>query len=101
MFAHAILRRNVVVCHALFWKNHTDPHILAILIGRLPLFDNICAEARTLIDPQNAGHTPDDTADHTANDSPDRTSRPFTISGTPLGARGYALSLSNDGKRHR
>jgi hypothetical protein len=101
MFAHPILRRDLVICHALFWKNHTDSHVLAVLIGRSPLLDNICLEARTLIDPQNAGHTAHDTADHTANDGADRTSRPFTIPGAPLDAPWYALGLSNDGERNR
>jgi hypothetical protein len=100
MLAYTVLRRHIVIGNAFFRENRTNPEILAVLIRRASLFDDIRAEARTLIDTQHAGYAAHDTADHAANNCPDRTSRPFTISCTPLDATRDVLGLGCDGKEH-
>jgi hypothetical protein len=75
IFACAVLRRHIVIGNTFFRENRPNSQIFAILIRRASLFDDIGTEARTLIDPEDAGYA--------ANNGPDRTSRPFTIAGTP------------------
>jgi hypothetical protein len=65
------------------------------------LFDDIRTEARTLIDPEEAGSAADDAADHATHNRTDRSSRPFTISCTPLDATRDTLGLGRNGKEHR
>jgi len=55
IFPGAVFRRHVVIGDAFFRQNRANSDVLAILIGRASLLDNITAKAGTLIDPQNAG----------------------------------------------
>ena len=41
MLAYAILRRNVIIGHALFWKNSSYSHIFSVLIRWTPLFNDV------------------------------------------------------------
>jgi hypothetical protein len=101
MLAYTILRRHIVIGNALFRENRPNSQLVAILIRGASLFDDIGAEARTLIDPEHAGDPADDAADDAANNCSDRTSRPFTISRTPLDAARDTLGLGCNGKQHR
>jgi hypothetical protein len=101
VLAHTILRRHIVISNTLFRENRADPYIFAILIRRASLFDDIGTEARTLLDPKDAGYAANDPADHATNDCPDRTCRSFTISCTPLNATRDTLGLGCNGKQHR
>jgi hypothetical protein len=73
IFAYTILRQHVVIGNAFFRENRPNSQIFAIMIRRASL-----SEARTLVDPEDAGYTANDAADHATNNRPDRTSRPFT-----------------------
>src|SRR4051812_27376859 len=57
IFPRAIFSRHLVIGNALFRQHGADPDILAVLIGRASLLDDIAAEAGTLVDAQNAGDT--------------------------------------------
>jgi uncharacterized membrane protein YeaQ/YmgE (transglycosylase-associated protein family) len=46
----AIFRRHVIIGHARFRQNRTDPDRLAIFIGGAALLDHIAVEAGTLVD---------------------------------------------------
>jgi hypothetical protein len=65
------------------------------------LFDDIGTEAGALVHAENPGHAANDATDHASNNRSNRTSRPFTISRTPLDATGDALSVGSNGKQHR
>jgi hypothetical protein len=97
--AYTVLRRHIVVGHTFFRQNGTNSQVFPILIRRTPLFDHIRTEAGTLIHPEDAGYTADDSADHAANDGSDRTCCPFTIACTPLHAARDTLGLGCDGKQ--
>jgi hypothetical protein len=101
MLAYTILRRHIVIGNAFFRENRAYSQLIAILIRRASLFDDIGTEARTLIDPEDAGYAASDAAEHASNDCSDRTSRPFTISRAPLDATRDTLGLGCDGKQHR
>ena len=101
IFAYTVLRRHIVIGDTFFRENRSNSQIFAILIRRASLFDDIRTEARTLIDPEDAGYTANDAADHATNNGPDRTSRPFTIAGTPFNATRNTLGLACDGKEYR
>jgi hypothetical protein len=101
IFAHTVLWRHIVIGNTFFRENRANFQIFAILIRRASLFNDIRTEARTLIDPEDAGYTGNDAADHATNNGPDRTSRPFTIAGTPLNATRNTLGLACDGKEYR
>jgi hypothetical protein len=98
IFAYTVLRRHIVIGNALLRKNRPDSQVFAVLIRRAPLFDDIRTEARTFIDPEHAGDTANDAADHATNNRPDGTRRPFTVSGTPLDATRDALGPDCGGK---
>jgi hypothetical protein len=72
----AVFRRHVVIGDAVLRQNRANPDILAILIGRAALLDDITAKARTLIDAENPG----DSTDHAADDGADRAGCSFAIS---------------------
>src|SRR4051794_33906224 len=90
---HAIFRRHVVIGHARFRQHRADPDILAILIGRAPLLDDIAAEARTLIDAEHAGDAANDPTDRPAYNGSDGTGRALALPGTAFDAAGDALRL--------
>ena len=98
VIAYAIFGRDVVVADAFFRQNSSDSHIFAVLIRGPPLFDDVRPETRTFIDTEHAGYASNDTADHATNDCADRTSRPFTISRTPLDSSGYTLGSGSNRK---
>jgi hypothetical protein len=98
VLAYAIFGRDVVVADAFFRENSADSHIFAVLVRGPPLFDDVRAETRTLIDTEHAGYASNDTADNATNDCPDRTSRPFTISRAPLDSSGYTLGSGSNRK---
>ena len=54
VIANAIFCRYVVVGDAFFRQNGADPQIFAILIRGAPLFDDVAAKTRTLVDAQDA-----------------------------------------------
>jgi hypothetical protein len=101
VLADTILRRHVVISNTFFRENRPNSQIFAILIRRASLFDDIRTEARTLIDPEDAGYAANDATDHAANNCSDRTSRPFTISCTPFDTTGDTLGLGRNWKQHR
>jgi len=65
------------------------------------LFDDIRAEAGTLVYPEDPVYTPNHAADYAAYNRPDRASRSFTLSCTPLDSTGDALRLTHNWKKHR
>ena len=98
IFADAIFLRHVVIGDAFFRQDGADAHILAILIGRAALFDDIAAKTRTFVDAQDAVHTADDTTDHAADDRADRTRCPFALAGALSDPSGDALRVCCDGQ---
>src|SRR6188768_1304691 len=96
VIANAIFLRYVVIGDAFFRQDGADPQIFAVLIRRAALFDDVTAEARTLVDAEDAVHAADDTTD----DPADRTGGPFAVTGAPLDASGDALRLYGDRQRH-
>jgi hypothetical protein len=83
--------------HSIFLRqNGANADVLAILIGRTTLFDDVTVKARTLVDAQDAC----DATNHAANDTTDRTGSPFAISRAPLNPTGDPLSLGHHGQRH-
>jgi hypothetical protein len=96
----AVFRRHVVIGDALFRQNRANADILAILIGRASLLDNIGAEAGTLIDAEHASDATDDAANDSADDGADRTGCSFAIPRASLNSTGNPLGLRHDGKRH-
>jgi hypothetical protein len=65
------------------------------------LFDDIGSEAGTLVYPKDPVDTANDAADHAAYNCPDRASRSFTVSCTPLDSARDALGLTHNRKKHR
>jgi hypothetical protein len=98
IFAYTVLRRHIVIGNTFFRENRPNSQIFAVLIRRASLFDDIRTEARTLINPEDAGYTANDAADYATNNGPDRTSR---LAGTPLNATRNTLGLACDGKEYR
>src|SRR5215212_8206609 len=101
MLAYTVFRRHIIVSNAFSRENRTDSYILAILIGWASLFDDIRAEAGTLVYPEDPVYTPNHAADYAAYNRPDRASRSFTLSCTPLDSTGDALRLTHNWKKHR
>jgi hypothetical protein len=97
---NAIFLRHIIIGYALLRQNRANPDILAILIGRAVLLNDITAKARTLIDAENAGYSADHAADDTANHGADRTGRSFTVSRSALDPTGNSLALRGDRQRH-
>jgi hypothetical protein len=100
VLAYAILRRHIVIADTLIGEYRANSYIFVILIGRAPLFDDIRAEARPLIDAKDASHSANDAANHATDNCPDGTRRPFPIAGTPLNAARDALGLACNGKQY-
>jgi hypothetical protein len=99
--AYAVFRRHIIVSNAFSRENRTDSYILAILIGWASLFDDIRAEAGTLVYPADLVYTPNHASDYAAYNRPDRASRSFTPSCTPLDSTGDAWRLTHNWKKHR
>jgi hypothetical protein len=100
VLAHAIFGRHIVIVDALLGKYRPNSYIFVVLIGRVPLFDHIRAEAGPLIDAEDALHSANDAADHATDNCPDGACRPFPILGTPLNAARDALGLACNGKQY-
>jgi hypothetical protein len=96
IFAYTVLRRHIVIGNTFFRENRPNSQIFAILIRRASLFDDIRTEARTLIDPEDAGDTANDAPDHATNNRPDRTSRPFTIATLNATRNAWALATGRN-----
>ena len=79
ILANTVFRWNVVISNAIIGKDRSDPHILAILIGRTPLLDNIGTEAGPRVHSKDASHAANDAAYHASNNYSHRTSGPFTV----------------------
>ncbi len=79
MFSNAVFRRHVVIGHALFRQDRADPDILAVLVRRTVLLDDIAAKARTLVDAENAVHAANHSADHATDDRTNGTGRSFAL----------------------
>jgi hypothetical protein len=77
---NAIFRRHIVIGDAFFGQNRADPDVLAILIGRAALLDDIAAKAGTLVHAQNPADATDHPANDAADDGADRTSSSFAFS---------------------
>src|SRR5665213_1113907 len=80
-----VFRRHVVIGDALLGEHRANPNILAVLIGRAALLDDIAVEARAVID-----------ADHGA----DRTGRPFAFARASLNTARDPLGLRHDRQRN-
>jgi hypothetical protein len=76
----AVFRRHVVIGDAVLRQNRANPDILAILIGRAALLDDITAKSRTFVDAENPGDSTDHAANDTADDGADRAGCSFAIS---------------------
>jgi hypothetical protein len=96
----AVFRRYVVIGDALLRQNRANSDVLAILIGRTTLLDDVTVKAGTLVDAQDAGDATDHAADDTADHGADRTGSPFAISRAPLNPTGNPLGLGHHGQRH-
>ena len=80
IFPGAVFRRHVVIGDAFFRQNRANSDVLAILIGRASLLDNITAKAGTLIDAEDSSYATDHAANDTADDGTDGTGCSFAIS---------------------
>jgi hypothetical protein len=80
IFPGAVFRRHVVIGDAFFRQNHADSDVLAILIGRASLLNDITAKAGTFIDAEDSGYATDHAANDTADDGTDGTGCSFAIS---------------------
>jgi hypothetical protein len=96
----AVFRRHVVIGDALFRQNRADADVLAILIGRASLLDNIIAKAGTLVDAEYASDATDHAANDTADDGADRTGCSFAIPRASLNSTGNPLGLRHNRQRH-
>jgi hypothetical protein len=105
VLTYTVFRRHFVVGHAFSREHRPDPYILSILIGWASLFDDIGAEAGTLVYPKDPRDTTDDAADHAADHAahhcPDRASRSFIVPCTALDSARDALGLAYDWKKNR
>ena len=80
IFPGAVFWRHVVIGDAFFGQNRANSDVLAILIGRASLLDNITAKAGTLIDAEHSSYATDHAANDTADDGTDGTGCSFAIS---------------------
>jgi len=99
IIAHAVFLGYLVIGNAVLGQNGTDAHILPVLVGRPPLFDDIGTETGTLIDTQHAGDAADDTTHHAADNSAYGASRPLAIARPAFDATRYALGLGDGRNR--
>src|SRR4051812_6843419 len=97
----AILVRHFVIGHAAGRQNGADADVLAVAVGRTTLFDDIAAEARTIVHTEYAGNAADHATDGAANNGADRASRAATFIGAAFDAPRDALGLSERRDRHR
>jgi hypothetical protein len=100
IFPRAIFRRHIVIGDTFLRQNRANSHVLAILVGRAMLLDNIAVKAGTLVDAQNPGYATDHSADDAANDGTDRTGCSVAISGASLDPAWDPLGLRRDRERH-
>jgi hypothetical protein len=96
----AVFRRYVVISDAFLRQNRANSDVLAVLIGRPTLLDDVVAKAGTLVDAKNPSDATDHAANHTADDGADRAGCPFAISRASLDPTGNPLGLCHDGERH-
>jgi hypothetical protein len=96
----AVFRRHVVIGDAVFRQYRANADVLAILIGRTSLLDNIAAKAGTLIDAEHAGDATDHAANDTADDRADGTGCSFAIPCASFNSPGNPLGLRHGRERH-
>jgi hypothetical protein len=96
IFPGAVFRRHIVIGDAFLWQNRAEPHVLAILIGRMTPFDDISVKAGTLIDAENPGYSTDHASNDTADDGTDGASGPFAVSCAALDATRDPLGVRHD-----
>jgi len=96
VLTHTVFRRDFIIGDTLFRENGADPYILTILIGWASLFDDIGAEAGTLVYPKDPGYTAHDAAYN----RPNRASRSLTIPCPSLNSAGDTLGLAYNWKKH-
>src|ERR1700737_1180529 len=77
IFPGAAFRRHVVIGDAFFRQNRANSDVLAILIGRASLPDNISATAGTLTDAEGSSCPPAPGANDPADDGTDGTGCSF------------------------
>jgi hypothetical protein len=70
------------------------------MIGGTVLFDDIAAEARALVDAENAVDSPDHAADDTADHGADRAGRSLALARALVNSAGNPLGLGRQGKCH-
>jgi hypothetical protein len=97
---HTVFRRDFIISDTLFRENGADPYILTILIGWASLFDDIGAEAGTLVYPKDPRYTAHDAAHDAAYNRPNRASRSLTIPCPSLNSAGDTLGLAYNWKKH-
>jgi hypothetical protein len=76
IFPSAVFRRYVVIGDAFLRQNRANSDVLAVLIRRPTLLDDVVAKAGTLVDAKNPGDATDHAANHTADDGADRSGCP-------------------------
>jgi hypothetical protein len=100
IFSGAVFRRYVVISDAFLRQNRANSDVLAVLIGRPTLLDDVVAKAGTLLDAKNPGDATDHAANHTADDGADRSGRPFAFSRASLDPTRDPLGLRHDRESH-
>jgi hypothetical protein len=100
IISSAVFRRHIVIGDAFLRQNRANSDVLAILIGRATLLDNITVKAGTLVDAENPGDSTDHAANDAANDGADRTGCSFAISRASLNPPGDPLGLCRNRERH-
>src|SRR5665213_1530076 len=95
-----VFRRHVVIGDALLGEHRANPNILAVLIGRAALLDDIAVEARAVIDAENAVDATDHPANDAADHGADRTGRPFAFARASLNTARDPLGLRHDRQRN-
>jgi hypothetical protein len=96
----AVFLRHVVIGDAVFRQHRANADVLAILVRRTSLLDNIAAKAGALIDAEHAGDATDHAANHTADDRADGTRCSFAIPCASFNSPGNPLGLRHGGERH-
>ena len=96
----AVFRRYLVIADAFLRQNRANSDLLAILIGRATLLDNVGMKAGAFIDAENPGDSTDHAANDAADDGTDGTGGSFAISGASLNPTGDPLGPCRNRERH-
>ena len=93
---HVIIGRHVVVGDAGFRQHGADAEFAFVAIRRHALLDDISAEARAILNAENAADGAGDRAERAANDGADRAGIVIALRGAAFGALNGALRLGRE-----